>query len=56
MERWKAVWLVVTLGVATLAVSAVVLAAVTPGELVDICEDLYGGIFPAPNSEPLGAC
>jgi subtilisin family serine protease len=34
----------------------VALAAATPGELVAICNNLYGAVFGVPNGEPLGAC
>ena len=31
-------------------------AAVTEGQLQAICQDLYGDVFGAPNSEPFGVC
>ncbi len=42
--------------IAVVAVGAVAWAAATTDEAVAICESLYGGIFDAPNSEPLGPC
>ncbi len=56
MNRWKLAILVTTLVVATVGLSAVALAAVSPEELVDICTGLYGDVFGVPNSEPLGVC
>lgn len=56
MNRWKLALLVTTLAVATVGLSAVALAAVTPDELVTICDTLYSGVFGVPNSEPLGVC
>jgi subtilisin family serine protease len=56
MNRWKLALLVTTLVVATVGLSAVALAAVTPDDLVPICETLYSGVFGVPNGEPLGAC
>jgi subtilisin family serine protease len=56
MRSWKWVLMVTTFAAAAIALSAVALAAVTPAELVDICEDLYGDVYGVPNGEPLGVC
>jgi subtilisin family serine protease len=40
----------------TIAVSAVVRAAMPSEDLVDLCTDLYGDVFGVPNAEPLGPC
>ena len=56
MKKWKLVLLVITLSIATLAVSSTALAAVTTNELVTICTDLFAGVFGVPNGEPLGVC
>jgi subtilisin family serine protease len=56
MDRCKLVLLVTTLAVATAGLSAVVMAAATPGEVVAICSTLYGDAFGVPNGEPLGPC
>ncbi len=56
MKRWKLGLLITTLVLALLAISAVALAAATQTEIVDKCEGLFGGVFGAPNSEPLAAC
>ncbi len=56
MNRWKLALLVTTLAVATVGLSAVALAAATPGDLVAICDSLYSGVFGVPNGEPLGVC
>jgi subtilisin family serine protease len=42
--------------VATIALGAVALAAMPSGDLADLCSDLYGDVFGAPNGEPLGPC
>jgi len=56
MNRLKFVLIVSLLLVAMVAVVAVAYAAVPAEELVAICEDLYGGVFGAPNGEPFGVC
>ena len=56
MNRWKLALLVTILAVASVGLVSVALAAVTPGELVDLCNDLYGEVFGTPNGEPLGVC
>ena len=57
MKRWKLVFVVAMVGVAIVVLTSVVLAAVTPSELLDICNDNnYSGIFGTPNGEPLGPC
>ncbi|MEJ2558778.1 MAG: S8 family serine peptidase [Anaerolineae bacterium] len=56
MNRWKFALLVTTLAVATVGLSAVALAAVTPDDLVTICDSLYSDVFGVPNGEPLGVC
>jgi subtilisin family serine protease len=56
MKRWKIVLLVGVVIVATIAVSAVVLAYMPSDELADLCGDLYGDVFGVPNGEPLGPC
>ncbi len=41
----------------SLVVSAPVGRADVPaGQLIDICEDLFGGVFGSPNAEPFGPC
>jgi subtilisin family serine protease len=57
MMNWRKIVLPVTiLIVATTGLSAVALAAATPGELVPLCSSLYGDVFGVPNTEPLGPC
>jgi subtilisin family serine protease len=56
MKKWKLSILVITLVIATMIVSSRALAAVPTDELVAICNDLFGGVFGTPNSEPLGVC
>jgi subtilisin family serine protease len=56
MKKWKLVLVVITLSIATLAVSSTALAAATTNELVTICTDLFAGVFGVPNGEPLGVC
>ncbi|MEJ2303454.1 MAG: S8 family serine peptidase, partial [Anaerolineales bacterium] len=56
MKRWKLVLTVTTLVLATIGLVSVALAAVTPGELLDICNSLYPAVFGVPNGEPLGPC
>jgi subtilisin family serine protease len=56
MKRWKLALLVTTLILATIALTSAALAAIPPNELVDICENLYSGVFGTPNGEPLGVC
>lgn len=46
-------WLYVA---ALLTLPGVASAAATVGELVNICNSLYGGVFGSPNSEPFGPC
>jgi subtilisin family serine protease len=48
--------LVAAVALATLGLSAVVFASATQPEIVAKCIDLFGGVFGAPNSEPLGPC
>jgi subtilisin family serine protease len=56
MNRRKIFLLVTILIVATIALSAAVLAAVPATELVPLCSSLYGDVFGVPNGEPLGPC
>lgn len=56
MSRFRVVLLVLVLVGLTLGVSAVARASVPPDVAVDICENLFGGVFDVPNGEPLGAC
>ena len=56
MKRWKIVFVVATLVVAIVVLSAVVFASSTEAEIIAKCEGLYGGVFGAPNSEPFGPC
>ena len=56
MKRWKLLILVAVLAMTLIGLTGLVMAAATTDEAVAICETLYGGIFDAPNSEPLGAC
>jgi subtilisin family serine protease len=56
MNRRKIVLLVTILIATTIALSAAVLAAADPDELVPICSGLYGDVFGTPNGEPLGPC
>lgn len=53
--RTAAVMAALLLG--SLVVSAPVGRADVPaGQLIDICEDLFGGVFGSPNAEPFGPC
>ena len=56
MKRWKLLILVAVLAMTLIGLTGLVMAATPPDELVDNCESLYGGVFDAPNSEPLGPC
>jgi len=56
MGRWKLVLFLSVFLMAIFAVSAAVQAAATTADAAELCETLYGGIFDAPNSEPLGPC
>ena len=56
MKRWKLIMVVTIVATALIALTTSALAAVPPNELVDICTDLYAGVFGVPNSEPLGVC
>lgn len=56
MTRWKLVLLVTILVLAAIGITTAAYAAATPGELVAICNSLYGSVFGVPNSEPLGPC
>jgi subtilisin family serine protease len=56
MNRWKKTLLISGVLLASLVLASAALAAATTGELVAICEALYGDVFGVPNSEPLGAC
>jgi subtilisin family serine protease len=56
MKRWKIALLVATLVVTSIGLGAVVLAYMPSDELADLCSDLYGDVFDAPNGEPLGPC
>ena len=57
MNQWKLFLLVTTLAISTIGLSLSALAASTPEDLVEICNNnLYGDVFGVPNSEPLGPC
>ena len=56
MKKWKLVLLLSMLVVAALSVSAVAFAAISPSELVAICDSLYSCVFGVPNGEPFGVC
>ena len=56
MKRWKLVFVVAMLLVAMVVLTSVIFAAMPKDELIARCEALYGGVFPAPNSEPFGPC
>jgi lantibiotic leader peptide-processing serine protease len=56
MQRKKLFAIAVIVAIAIMSVTAVALAAIPAGELVDICNDLYGDVFGVPNGEPLGVC
>lgn len=56
MKHWKLILLLALLGVVTLGMSSVALASSTQGEIVAKCGGLFGGVFGAPNNEPLAAC
>jgi lantibiotic leader peptide-processing serine protease len=56
MGKKKLVSIVVIAVLATLSLTAAVLAAIPAGELAALCTALYGGVFGVPNGEPLGAC
>ena len=55
MRRTR-MFIVLALLVALAAIPTSGNAAVTQGELQAICQDLYGDVFGAPNSEPFGVC
>ncbi len=56
MKRWKWILVLSVVAVALLALTTSALAAVPSSQLVDICTDLYAGVFGVPNGEPLGVC
>jgi subtilisin family serine protease len=56
MKRWKLISVATILVVALIVLTSSVLAGSSVDEVVAICEDLYGGVFDAPNGEPLGPC
>jgi subtilisin family serine protease len=56
MKRWKLILVVTIVAIALFALTTSALAAVPPNQLVDICTNLYAGVFGIPNSEPLGVC
>jgi len=56
MKRRNKTLIVITLALMALGLTTAALAAATPGELVAICDSLYGAVFGVPNGEPLGAC
>jgi subtilisin family serine protease len=56
MRRWKVGALLITVALAVSGTMPSVQAAATAPEVVDICADLFGTPFGAPNSEPLAAC
>jgi subtilisin family serine protease len=56
MRRKKLYLIAAIAAIAALSMTAVALAAIPANDLVDICNGLYGSVFGAPNSEPLGAC
>ena len=56
MKKWKSIFFVIALSIATLAVNSTALAAATTDELITICTDLFAGVFGVPNGEPLGVC
>jgi subtilisin family serine protease len=56
MNRWKLGLLVTFLGLVLIGVTSAALASATQDEIIAKCQSLYGGVFVAPNSEPLGPC
>ena len=56
MRKRSSVLLVVALLASLMAVPTTGQAAAPAEELIDICEDLYGGVFDVPNGEPFGPC
>lgn len=56
MKRGKYILILVILALLVIGVTSIALAAVTPGELTDICSSLYSSVFGVPNGEPLGVC
>jgi len=56
MKRWKLILLVTIVATALIALTTSALAAVPSEDLVDICTNLYSGVFGVPNGEPLGVC
>jgi subtilisin family serine protease/uncharacterized membrane protein YtjA (UPF0391 family) len=56
MKRWKLLLIVSSLIAATLGLSAIALASSTQAEIIAKCGGLFGAVFGAPNSEPLGIC
>lgn len=56
MKRWKLVLMVAGLTLATIGLVSAAMAAVSSGELINICNNLYPPVFGVPNSEPFGVC
>jgi subtilisin family serine protease len=56
MRRFRTFALVVVLATLVALPAVPGGAAIPSGDLVDICEDLYGDVFGVPNTEPLGPC
>jgi lantibiotic leader peptide-processing serine protease len=56
MKRWKLIVVTAIVAIALLALTTTALAAVPANDLVDICTNLYAGVFGVPNNEPFGVC
>ncbi|MFZ0013782.1 MAG: S8 family serine peptidase [Acidimicrobiia bacterium] len=56
MRKRSSILLVTALVASLMAVPVTGQAAATSGELTDLCEELFGGVFDAPNSETFGPC
>lgn len=56
MKRWKLFLVTALLATALLILATSVTAASSEGELVAICESLFGSVFGSPNTEPFGPC
>lgn len=56
MQGKRLISITIIVTIATLSVAVAAFAAIPSGDLVNICNSLFGGVFGIPNSEPLGAC
>lgn len=56
MKRWKLVVVIATLIIGVMLFTAVGFAETPSGDLINICDGLFGGVFGSANSEPFGPC